>query len=122
MSSKFFINKKLLKNIEKDIKKRNKIEDEIERKKEKLADINKGIHSDIEQFYDEVDDSTVFSTFKHIEEHGTLKQKETLKEIEQRYKKSALVIEDTLNLVDWYEKMCDFNNNRDIEGQSNECE
>lgn len=96
MGSKFFVSKRLKKEIEKDIKKRKMIEDKI--------------NDDLEKFNDEIDDETVLNTFKYIEEHGNKKQKEILKNIEERYKNSNLLIEDTLNLIDWYEKMCEYNN------------
>lgn len=97
MRSKFFISNKLRRKIEKDIKKRKKIEDSIK--------------YDLKQFNDEIDDQTVLSTFKYIEEHGNKNQNKVLKKIEERYNKSKLKIEDTLNLMDWYDKMCDFYNN-----------
>ena len=96
MGSKFFVSNKLRRKIEKDIKKRKAIEMNID--------------EDLNAFNNEIDDDTVLSTFKYIEEHGNKKQKLILKEIEERYNKSNLLIEDTLNLIDWYDKMCDFYN------------
>ena len=81
----------------------------------KLEKHNEKTKSDLDKFYDEIDDSTVLSTFNYIEEYGTKKQKEILVEIEDRYKKTSLLIEDTINLIDWYEKMCDFYKNNDLE-------
>ncbi len=95
MGSKFFVSKSLKREIEKDIKKRKQIEDKI--------------NNDLDKFNKEIDDETVFNTFKYIEEHGNQKQKEILKDIEERYKNLDLLIEDTLNLIDWYEKMCEYN-------------
>lgn len=97
MRSSFFISGKLRRKIEKDIKKRKKVEEKID--------------DDLNAFNNEIDDATVLSTFKYIEEHGNKKQKQLLKEIEVRYNNSNLLIEDTLNLVDWYDKMCDYYSN-----------
>lgn len=101
MGNKFFISNKLRRKIEKDLKKRKAIEDSID--------------EDLDAFNNEIDDETVLSTFKYIEEHGNKKQKENLVAISERYKNSALIIEDTLNIADWYDKMCDFHNNKDDE-------
>lgn len=99
MGNRFFINKKLKRKIEKDLKKRCSIEEEI--------------NKDLEDFNEEIDDETVFSVFKYIEDHGNKKQKKCLIEIKSRYEKSTLIIDDTLKLSDWYDKMCDFYNNND---------
>lgn len=95
MGSTFFVKSNLKRKIEKDIKKRNQIEEQI--------------NQDLEEFNDQIDDETVLSTFSFIETHGNKKQKEILKEIENRYNNSKLLIEDTLKLIDWYEKMCEHN-------------
>lgn len=99
MGSKFFISRKLKVKIEKDLKKRSSIEESIEK--------------DLAEFNDKIDNETVLSVFKYIEDHGNKKQKESLIEIKNRYDGTILVIEDTLKLVDWYDKMCDFYNNKD---------
>lgn len=96
MKSKFFVDGKLIRKIEKDLKKRIRIEDSI--------------NKDLEKFYDQIDEETVLLTFKYIGEHGSKKQKKLFKEIRKRYDNSELLIEDTLCLVDCYEKMCHFNN------------
>lgn len=95
MRSKFFVSSKLKRKIEKDIKKRNDIEEQI--------------NNDLNEFNEQIDDETVLSTFSYIEEHGNKKQKEVLREIEERFNNSNLLIEDTLKLIDWYEKMCEYN-------------
>jgi hypothetical protein len=99
MRNKFFIDKKLVKKIEKDLKKRCSIEE----------DLNK----DLELFNEEIDDKTVLSIFKYIEDYGNKKQKGYLVEIQSRYENSTLLIDDTLKLADWYDKMCNFYNNID---------
>lgn len=114
MGSKFFISKKLNRQLVKDLKKRTLIEEKIATLQKELSKQKKKIDTDLNKFYEEVDDKTVISSFEYIEKHGTKKQKETLVEIESRYKNSSLLIEDTLNLIDWYEKMCDFRNNNDL--------
>lgn len=99
MGNKFFISKRLMKKIEKDLKKRNSIEEDISQ--------------DMNDFNEEIDDETVISVFKYIEGYGNKKQRESLIEIRNRYNNSTLIIDDTLKLVDWYEKMCDFYNDND---------
>ena len=99
MGNQFFISKKLKIKIEKDIRKRNAIEDRIDK--------------DLELFKEEIDDDTVLSIFKYIEEHGNKNQRKILADIMKRFDDSELLIEDTLKLVDWYDKMCDFYNNKD---------
>lgn len=99
MGNKFFISKKLRRKIEKDIAKRTYIETEID--------------NDLDAFDEEIDDETVLSIFKYIEKHGNKKQKKSLVDIKNRYENSALLIDDTLKLADWYDKMCDFHNNKD---------
>lgn len=116
MGSTFFISKKLKNELEKDLKKRNYIEDTIDSLHDQLNKQNDKIKKDMNKFYDEIDDITVLSTFEYIEQHGTKKQKEALEQIEERYQNSCLLIEDTLNLIDWYEKMCEFYKNNDFEG------
>ena len=93
MKSTFFVKASLRKKIEKDIKKRNKIEETI--------------NEDLEEFNEQIDDETVLSIFSYIEKHGNQNQKNILKDI---FENSKLIIEDTLKLVDWYEKMCEYNN------------
>ena len=99
MGNNFFIRNKLRKKIEKDLKKRKIIEESI--------------NEDLKAFNEEIDDETVLSTFKYIEEHGNKNQKKNLTSISKRYDNSALIIEDTLNIIDWYDKMCDYYNNTD---------
>jgi len=96
MKSTFFVKASLIKKIEKDIKKRNKIEEKI--------------NEDLEDFNEQIDDATVLSIFTYIETHGNQKQKNILKDIKERFGNSKLMIEDTLKLIDWYEKMCEYNN------------
>lgn len=96
MKSTFFVKASLVKKIEKDIKKRNKIEETI--------------NEDLEDFNEQIDDTTVLSIFTYIETHGNQKQKNILKDIKERFGNSKLMIEDTLKLIDWYEKMCEYNN------------
>lgn len=96
MKSTFFVKANLRKKIEKDIKKRNKIEEMI--------------NDDLDEFNEQIDDETVLSIFSYIEIHGNIKQKSVLIDIKDRYKNSKLMIEDTLKLIDWYEKMCEYNN------------
>jgi hypothetical protein len=99
MSSRFFISRRLKKEIENDLKKRSMIEEKI--------------NKDMEAFKDEIDDETVISIFEFIEKYGNKKQKESLSEIKTRYNNSSLLIDDTLKLVDWYDKMCNFYNSKD---------
>lgn len=96
MKSQFFVDKKLVKKIEKDIKKRNDIENQI---------VN-----DLGAFNEQIDDKTVLATFEYIENHGNRNQKKALDIIRKRYESSSLQIEDTLKIVDWYEKMCEYYN------------
>lgn len=97
MKSKFFVDRKLINKIEKDIKKRN--------------DIEKQISNDLGDFNEQVDENTVLKTFEYIENHGNKNQKNALNGIRKRYERSKLQIDDTLKIVDWYEKMCEFYNN-----------
>ncbi len=99
MRSKFFITPKLKKEIERDIHKRTKINEKLEK--------------ELEEFYYQTDPETIESTLKFIKEIGNDKQHEILKEIEQRFKNKALIIEDTLSLTDWYEKMCKYHTDND---------
>lgn len=69
MSSRFFISRRLKKEIENDLKKRSMIEEKI--------------NKDMEAFKDEIDDETVISIFEFIEKYGNKKQKESLSEIKQ---------------------------------------
>lgn len=111
MSSSFFIRKKLRKKIEKDIKKRSDIEDEINLLQEKLKDCNNDIADDISEFYQEVDETTVISTLEFYEKNS-VKRRAVASQIKERYAEEKLLIEDTLNLVDWYEKMHDEYNDK----------
>lgn len=70
MSSRFFISRRLKKEIENDLKKRSMIEEKI--------------NKDMEAFKDEIDDETVISIFEFIEKYGNKKQKESLSEIKTR--------------------------------------
>lgn len=111
MGSNLFISKKLQKNIEKDVTKRNKIENKIKILQAQLdGEIAEKIKDDLDNFYDEIDEKTILSTFKYVEESGTIKQKEILQDLKERFQKSKLLIEDTLNLRDWYEEMMDHHN------------
>lgn len=112
MSSRFFIDKKLKKKIEKDIKKRNDIEEQINKLQKQLEDHEKELSDDLDNFYNQVDSSTVLSTLKHYEEHSNSKQKDFVKEIELRFNENRLLIQDALTLTDWYEKMCDYYNKK----------
>ena len=56
MSSRFFISRRLKKEIENDLKKRSMIEEKI--------------NKDMEAFKDEIDDETVISIFEFIEKYG----------------------------------------------------
>lgn len=107
MGSDFFIDRKLKKQIEKDIKKRNVIEERINKLKEELENVNSDIEDDLEEFYRQTDNSTVLSTLKYYEENGSKKKQNLVKELRENYQNSNLLIEDTLTLTDWYEKMCD---------------
>lgn len=112
MASNFFIDKKLKKTIEKDIKKRDEIENKIHELQEDLKKVKAKIEDDLENFYIQSDDrNTVLSTLKYYEERAKNEKKKNLaKEIEDRYINNNLIIEDTLNLLDWYELMCkDYN-------------
>lgn len=110
MRNRFFISNKLQHELEKDLKKREKIEDKIDKLQNKLDnEVNKGIKNHLEQFYDEVDNSTILSTFEYIEKNGSPNQLKILEDIKTRYHTSSLLIEDTFHLMDWYEKMCDLN-------------
>lgn len=112
MSNKFFMRKNLRKNIENDIRKRTLIEHQISRLQFELDnEIANNIKKDIEKFYNEIDDITITSAFEYIEKHGNLKQQNSMKELKARYENSNLQIEDTLNLMDWYEEMLDYYNN-----------
>lgn len=111
MGSNFFIDKKLKKKIERDIKKRKDIEDKIDKLQEELKAVKESISDDLDDFYSQVDQETVLATIKYCEENCSAdKKKKVVKEIEQRYISTNLLIEDTLSLTDWYEKMCkDYN-------------
>lgn len=111
MGSKLFVDKKLRKKIQKDIKKRNDIETKIEELKKELHAVDADISTDLDEFSLQVDDTTVLSILAHYE-NSNKKKKQVVREIEKRYKDDSLLIEDTLNLIDWYEKMCDDYNNK----------
>ena len=96
MSSSFFIKKKLKKKIQKDIKKRETIEEQINRLQNELNGCNNDIDDDILEFY----------------EKNSPKRKEVACQIKKRFTEEKLLIEDTLNLVDWYEKMHDDYNDK----------
>lgn len=113
MASEFFIDKNLRKTIEKDIDKRDKIEQKIHKLQEDLKLANEKLEEDLENFYIQADDpETVLSILEYYEKRAKSDKKKNLaKEIEDRYINDNLIIEDTLNLVDWYELMCkDYNN------------
>lgn len=111
MASNFFIDKKLRKKIEKDLKKRNNIEEKINKLQEELKVTEADIDNDLSEFYEQTDAATVISTIEHCEDNGGKKKKGVAKEIKNRYTDENLLIEDTLILTDWYEKMCkDYNN------------
>lgn len=110
MASRFFIDRRLKKKIQKDIKKRTDIEDKIKKLNEELIKNEKEISNDLDDFYNQTDDPTVLSTIKHYEEHSDQKKKDLVKEIRSRYNDKNLCIEDTLTLTDWYEKMCEYRN------------
>lgn len=112
MGSSFFIDKKLNKKIEKDIKKRNDIENKIKKLQEELEQTNLEIENDLDEFYIRTDSHTILSTLKFYEEHSSGNKKDIVNQLEIRYKDKKLYIEDTLNLMDWYEKMCDDFNNK----------
>lgn len=112
MGSKHFVDNKLRKKLQKDMKKRSAIENKINALQEQLKDVDNEINYDLEDFYMQVDDETVISVLQHYEKHGGKKKKQVVKEIEERYSNEDLLIEDTLNLIDWYEKMCDYYNNK----------
>lgn len=112
MGSSFFIDKKLKKNIEKDIKKRTDIEEKIAKLQNQLDVVQKRTKEHLDEFYEQIDDSTVLSTLEYYKKNGNKKKKELVEEIEERFNNSNLLIEDTLNLIDWYEQMCDFLNNK----------
>lgn len=111
MSSSFFIKRKLKKKIQKDIKKRVTIEEKINRLQEKLNGCNDDIDDDILEFYHEVDKTTVISTLEFYENNSP-KSKTVACQIKKRFSEEKLLIEDTLNLVDWYEKMHDDYNDK----------
>lgn len=111
MSGNLFLSKKIIKTLEKDLKKRKEIE-------QSKADIDDKIEKDMAVFYNELDTETMYKVFNHIEEHGNKKQKEALEEIKDRYNKKTsegggLLIEDTLKLTDWYDIMCNYHENDD---------
>lgn len=110
MASRFFINRRLKKKIQKDIKKRTDIEDKIKMLNEELIENEKDISNDLDDFYHQTDEPTVLSTIKHYEEHSQQKKKDLVKEIREKYNAKNLSIEDTLTLTDWYEKMCEYHN------------
>lgn len=107
----FFIKRKLKKKIQKDIKKRDTIEEQINRLQNELKGCNNDIDDDILEFYQEVDKTTVISTLEFYEKNSP-KRKEVACQIKKRFTEEKLLIEDTLNLVDWYEKMHDDYNDK----------
>ena len=110
MVSNFFINRRFKRKIEKDIKKRKDIEDKINELQQQLEKANKEIEVDLEIFYEEVDNKTAVSTIEYYAKKGGKKKQEVAKEIKKRFDDNTLLIEDTLNLIDWYEQMCkDYN-------------
>ena len=112
MASQFFIDKSFRKTLEKDIKKRAYIEEKIEQYKKQLEEHNQVIDEHMEKFYQKIDPDTVISTLQYYENRAiTDKKKNLVKEINDRFKNSNLLIDDTLHLIDWYEQMCDDHNN-----------
>ena len=105
------LKKKLKKKIQKDIKKRETIEEQINRLQNELNGCNNDIDDDILEFYQEVDKTTVISTLEFYEKNSP-KRKEVACQIKKRFTEEKLLIEDTLNLVDWYEKMHDDYNDK----------
>ena len=112
MSNSFFIDKKLKRELEKDLKKRNSIEEKIKKLQEDLQILNKKIDNDVETFYEQVDDSTIYSIIDHYNNKSGKNKQKLVQEIEQRYIDKNLIIEDTLSLTDWYENMCDSHNDK----------
>ena len=110
MVSNFFIDRRFKRKIEKDIKKRNDIEDKINELQQQLKKAKDDIEVDLEIFYEEVDNKTAVSTIEYYAKKGGKKKQEIAKEIRKRFDDNTLLIEDTLNLIDWYEQMCkDYN-------------
>lgn len=112
MKSSFFIDRKLRKKISKDIKKRERIEDKINQLQKQLNDIGEDISDDLDEFYEQADDETILSVLKYYEENSGQKKVVMATDLEERYRGRNLFIEDTLNLTDWYEKMCSNHNNK----------
>lgn len=110
MSSSFFISKKLKKKIQKDIVKRQKIEDEISNLQESLDKHQGNITNDLEEFYQQVDTVTVISTLEYVQANNPNK-KEVATQIKKNFYNNSLAIDDTITLIDWYEKMIDDHNN-----------
>ncbi len=115
MSGNMFLSNKTKKMLEKDLEKRSKIE-------KLYAEINAKIKHDMDEVYKELDTETMFKIFNHIQEHGNEKQKEALELIQERYNKKmtdggGLLIEDTLNLADWYDIMCRYHENDEYLGR-----
>lgn len=112
MKNNFFISKGLRKDLERDMKKRDDIEEAIKGLQKELNEkVKPKISKDLEKFLEEIDDTTVLATFKYIEEHGNKKQKDSLSKLKNRYDNKTIIIEDTLNLLDWYEEMIYYYNN-----------
>lgn len=104
MASEFFISRQLKRKIQKDIKKREQIEEKLNKAENEISD-------DLDEFYNQTDDLTVLSTLKHYEEHSSQKKQILVEEIRHRYNNRNLYVEDVLTLTDWYEKMCNYHNN-----------
>lgn len=112
MKNNFFISKGLRKDLERDMKKRDDIEEAIKGLQRELNEkVKPKISKDLEKFLEEIDDTTVSATFKYIEEHGNKKQQDSMLKLRDRYDNKMIIIEDTLNLMDWYEEMIDYYNN-----------
>lgn len=112
MKNNFFISKGLRKDLERDMKKRDDIEEAIKGLQRELNEkVKPKISKDLEKFLEEIDDTTVSATFTYIEKHGNKKQQDSMLKLRDRYDNKMIIIEDTLNLMDWYEEMIDYYNN-----------
>lgn len=112
MRSQLFVNRKLRKKIEKDIKKRQVIEDKINKLQQRKEENTQEIEEDLTAFYEQVDADTVVSTLQYYGGQKTRKRTTVVEEIQKRYSDENLLIEDTLTLIDWYEEMCDYYNDK----------
>lgn len=90
MAGKSFINEALKENLIQDMEKRTSLEKEIA--------------NHIDDFMDSISSATIYSLINLILKNGHPQQKRHMREIQDRYENSGLLLDDTLYLLDIFEK------------------